>query len=153
MLRSLGLSAAFVLVGATNTNACSTKQPPPTTQKLFARARTVFVAHMVRTEEAQMVWHGETEPIVEGTFRTIEVPEGVPPQDQKVRSPVYGPGNCTMPLISGWDYVFFLVPIVDSFTDTDHNFVWWPDGSFGILNLEVTEVKRKRESFTSCSAK
>ena len=149
MFRSLSLSAALVVVGASIANACSTTEPSPTTEELFAKARAVFAARMVRTEEAQIVLDGKTWPIVEGTFRTIEVLKGEPPQDQKVRSLVYGPGNCTMPLLSGWDYVFFLGPSV--FADSDHNLVWWANGSFGTFNLEGTEPKRKLEELRKLS--
>ena len=103
----------------------------------------------MQTAEAQIVFDGKTWPIVEGTFRTIEVLKGEPPQDQKVRSLVYGPGNCTIPLLSGWDYVFLLGHI--TFADSDHNLVSWPDGSFGLFNIEGTEAKRKLDELRKLS--
>ena len=150
MFRCLSFPAALVVVSATIADACSLATgPSPTTEELVAKARTIFVARIVRTEEAQIVLGGKAWPIVEGTFRTIEVLKGEPPQDQKVRSLIYGPGNCTMPLLSGWDYVFFLGPGV--FADSDHNLVWWANGSFGTYNLEGTEPKRKLEELRKLS--
>lgn len=47
-------------------------------------------------------------PEVEATFRTIEIFKGQPPPDGKVRSFVFGPGNCSVPLLAESDYLFFL---------------------------------------------
>jgi hypothetical protein len=113
-------------------------------EEQFAKATTVFVARIERTEEAQMVAHGASETIVEGTFRTIEVLKGQPPKDRKVRSLVYTGSNCTIPL--RWHYVFFLR------SDNDSNLVWWPTGSFGTDNLGGSEPKSILEERRKLSA-
>lgn len=141
MLRNLLLGAVLlVLAGTTTAGACSTTQPPPTTEEQFAKATRVLVARIVRTEEARMF----EKPIVEGTVRVIEILKGEPPEDGKVRSLVYGPGNCTLPLLAGWDYVFFLY-------DKD-NFVFWPGGSIGNWSLEGKEAKSRLETLRKLSA-
>jgi hypothetical protein len=145
MLRNLCLYAMLALTGANSAIACSSTEPPPNTEQRFAEASAVFVARIVRTDEAKLVYGGETHAIVEGTFRPIEVLKGQPPADGKVRSLVYGPGNCTIPLLAGWDYVFFLVP------GDGHNFVGWPNGSFGTFNIEGTEPKRILEELRKLS--
>ncbi len=86
--------------------ACSSLEKPPTIEKLFAKATTVFVAHVVRTQETDLKVEGI--PIVEGEFRLLEIIKGTPPQDYKVRDFVYGYGNCSLGLLAGLDYVFFL---------------------------------------------
>lgn len=78
--------------------------------QLFANATAVFVARVVRTEEARGVspLTGEPEPIVEATFRLAEILKGQPPPDTKVKSRVWGIGNCAVPLIAAQDYLIFL---------------------------------------------
>jgi hypothetical protein len=146
MLRNLLLGAALLLLaGTTAAMACSTTQPPPTTEEQFAKATRVLVARIVRTEEARMVLPPADEmPIVEGTVRVIEILKGQPPEDGKVRSLVYGPGNCTIPLLAGWDYVFFLYE--------DKNFVQWLGGSVGNWSLEGKEAKSLLEKLRKLSA-
>ncbi|MBV8536257.1 MAG: hypothetical protein JO128_11730 [Alphaproteobacteria bacterium] len=72
-------------------------------------------------------------PDVEASFRTIEIFKGYPPADGKVRSPAFGPGNCSVPLLAGSDYILFLY---------ENNLVLLPGGSELVFNLEGTEVKK-----------
>jgi hypothetical protein len=55
----------------------------------------VFVAHVVRTEEAKelSLLSSEPEPIVEVTFRLVETLKGQPPPVGKVKSLVFSNGN------------------------------------------------------------
>jgi hypothetical protein len=138
LLRKVCLALMVAGVGSYPANACSIAGPPPTIEDHFARAATVFIARIIRTEEAQIVWSGQTEPIVEATFRPIEVLKG---ELAKVRSPTFGPGNCTIPLVAGWTYVFFLHP------GDGHHTVLWPSGSFPAPNLEA---KASRRIWKSC---
>jgi hypothetical protein len=148
MLRNLCIGALLMWGIGAAASACSAPDAPKTTEEKFARATAVFVAHMVRTEEAGlMVMGNHKEPIIEGTFRVIEVLKGRPPEDGKVRSPPYGPGNCTIPLMAGMDYVFFLGP-----SDNKQNFVTWITGSFGTFNLGGTEPKRILDELRKLSA-
>jgi hypothetical protein len=112
----------LLLVGsAAAAHACAGWQST-TIEQGFARASTIFVARIVPTEESQMTLDGEE--LIEGTFRVSEVFKGEPPQDPKVRSWVFQPTNCSIPLLAGWDYVFFLYP------ENDRNFVDATRGSF-----------------------
>jgi hypothetical protein len=114
MFRNLCFCALLTLAGTNAAGACWPADRPhdpeklatwkgPTTEQQFARATAVFVARIVRIEEGQLVLGDRTWPIVEATFRTIEVLKGRPPEDMKVRSLVYGFGNCTIPLLAGWN--------------------------------------------------
>jgi hypothetical protein len=103
--RFLPLLLAMVTLDAL---ACSTLGPPPTVEENFAAASAVFVAHITKTEEILPAKDGVPIPVVAGTFRVLEVLKGMPPADNKVESVVFGPGNCSVPLLAGWDYVFFL---------------------------------------------
>jgi hypothetical protein len=86
--------------------ACSSLGNPKTTEQLFAQASSVFVAHVVRTQEST---HTVSDiPTVEGEFRLVEAIKGTPPPDNKVRDFVYGYGNCSLGLLAGLDYVFFI---------------------------------------------
>jgi hypothetical protein len=120
--------------------ACSTLGPEPTDEELFRKATTVFLARVVRTEEKQHAWRASSKPmpIVEGDFQIVEVLKGQPPVDGKVRDFTFGPGNCSLGLLAGADYIFFIQP-------GQENFVLWPTGSRMIINREGTEVVRLLE--------
>jgi hypothetical protein len=142
LLRTAVLCLALV-ASAAAANACAAGRP---TVKLgFAEAKTVFVARVVRTEEAQVVLDGETHPAVEATVRIGEVFKGEPPQHLKVRSFVYEAANCSIPLLVGWDYVFFLS------ADDDRNFVHTPGGSFAMFELQQGEDKRRLDELRKLS--
>jgi hypothetical protein len=156
MLRKLSLCAALALAGASAASACWPADRPlnteelatwkgPTIEEQFAKATAVFVARIVRTEETRIDMGGSTRPVVEATFQTIEVLKGRPPEDQKVRSLVFGPGNCTIPILAGWSFVLFLRQDTESVLVQDNawNFVWWTTGSFPALNLEAKDVKEE----------
>jgi hypothetical protein len=88
----------------------------PSDEFLFERASAVFVARVVRTDEAWGLTPTGSAPevIVEGTLRIIEVFKGQPPKDGKVKASaaqLCGP----VPLWTAMDYVFFLYD--------DHNFL------------------------------
>ena len=38
----------------------------------------------------------------------VEMLKGPPPADGKIRSRVYGAGNCTIPIMAGIDYLLFI---------------------------------------------
>jgi hypothetical protein len=116
-------------------SACSFATPPPSDEELFAKASAVFIGHVYRVEEAgtthdileeakekvrakadlssieTMAIQNEFEksapsPLVEGTFRVIEVLKGRLPADSKVRSLPFV--FCGGAVVAGVDYLFFL---------------------------------------------
>ena len=114
----LPLIGSVLLLSAVPARAC--KQPSD--EWLFARASAVFLARVVRTDEAWGVTPlgGEPEVIVEGTLRIIEVFKGQPPKDGKVKAAAAQPCG-PVPLWTAMDYVFFLYD--------DHNFLLPNGGS------------------------
>jgi hypothetical protein len=107
--------------------------PTVTDEQRFSRANSVFIAHVIRTEEIEPPHSGADvsrsfadAPIIRATFRTIEVFKGQPPVDATIRSLVFGGGNCTLPIIVGLDYLVFL---------SDDTFVSFPNGSRGLPSL------------------
>lgn len=115
-------------------SACSVRGEPPTDEQLFAQAASVFVAHLIHTEEKfePVGPSKQSVAIVEGEFRLLEVLKGSPPPDNKVRDFVFGPGNCSLGLLAGVDYLFFI-------QDTSHPYVLWPTGSRPFINIKGTE--------------
>src|SRR5262249_47367517 len=106
-MRRLTLSGLLLLIATGAAMACSSIEPV-SDERSFANASAVFVGHVLRTEETQSpdpqpADHATTR-MVEATVRTIEVLKGQPPADGKVRSLVYGPGNCSVALLAGVDY-------------------------------------------------
>jgi hypothetical protein len=126
------IAGGFGLLACMSTaQACSSTEPPQSRAQLFARASTVFTAHLLRTEEIPPTITPMAD--VEATFRTIEIFKGQPPADGKVRTFVYGPGNCSVPLLAGSDYLFFLY---------ENNYVLLLPGGFELFwNLEGTEAR------------
>jgi hypothetical protein len=127
----------YMLITTTPAVACSTLEPISDAQ-LFARASSVFVAHVFRTEETtgKSPLPGGSEVLVEANFRVVETLKGRPPTDGKVRSFVWGPGNCNVFLIAGFDYLFFI---------GDDTFVLSLDGSRIITLKGYKDVVRKTE--------
>jgi hypothetical protein len=95
-----------MLVNTTSVRACSYERL--SVEQLYAKASTVFVAHIVRTEEAAGLSPLSVKPeaIVEATFRLVENLKGQPPPDGKVKSLVWSNGNCSVLLAAGLDYLF-----------------------------------------------
>lgn len=128
--------ASFLLAAATNAWACSVAHPEePTTEYFFRNAATVLVARMTKVEEIEATDEFAGFPLVEGTLRSIELLKGKLPAGNKVRGLVYGPGNCSIPFIAGWDYILYL--------DGEHNFVLWPSGSEAYINIEEEEPQEE----------
>jgi hypothetical protein len=132
MLRLLLLFYGIAsLINAAPAHACSFDRLSD--EQLFARASTVLVAHVVRTEEALGLspLSDKPEVIVEASFRVIEVLKGPLPTDGKVKSFMPRNGNCSVLLLPATDYLFFL--------NNDLNFVEISDGSRPIF-LEGAEI-------------
>lgn len=135
--RLLAFAALFCVVGASSGYACSRDPniPAPTLDELFAQAATVFVAHIVEVQEitaTDMEKHRTG--TVQAAFRQIEILKGSPPASGYVTSDAYSYGNCTLPLLAGADYVFFM--------KNDNDPIKTLDGSSGpILNLKGTQVQ------------
>ncbi len=77
-------------------------------EEQFAHATSVFIGHIVQTKEIEDTIDGQPEMIIEGTFRVVEMLKGSPPANGKIKSRVYGPGNCTIPIMAGTDYLLFI---------------------------------------------
>jgi hypothetical protein len=100
--------AAMLLLGKLEVAEACSMPNPPSDEQLFEKASTVFIGHIIRTEEIQFRYPqaASTGPAVEGAFRLIEVLKGEPPPDGKVVGPI--PAMCMMPLMVGLDYIIFL---------------------------------------------
>jgi hypothetical protein len=141
-----------LLAGIDTARACSYSpgHGPPTEEQLFARASAVFVARIVRVEEAGTVRVLESGPpatAVEAAFRLKEVLKGMPPPDGKVRAPAIT--ICALPLLAGVDYVFFLYG--DNFVHTSFGagarpLLDWPSRSLASRVLARLREVSKKES-------
>ncbi|MBV9458711.1 MAG: hypothetical protein JO141_14495, partial [Bradyrhizobium sp.] len=107
---------------------------------MFSQASTVFVAHLTSVSEVPAPDDVKKayKNIIEGTFDIIEPIKGVPPPGKKVRSTPYGIGNCTIPLLAGADYIFYL--------RSEDDYIMFVTGSAGpIMNLDGKAVREKLE--------
>jgi hypothetical protein len=141
VLRSIPLSILLWLWGMPNGHACSLGPPgtpEPTEEDLFSKASAVFIGHLTKTEEIMPRGKGKYEAgEIEGTFNLVEVLKGEPPADHKIKSMIYGPGNCTLPLLSGFDYILF--------TNNDDKYITTFSGSSAELNLDAPRVRERLE--------
>jgi hypothetical protein len=139
--RLFGFAALFCVIAASNGYSCSRMPgtPQPTPEELFAQAATVFVAHVIKVQEMTASDTDKHETgTVQATFRAIETLKGSPPSSSYVLSDMYSYGNCTLPLLAGADYIFFMKH------DNDH--INSLEGSAGpILNLHATQVQSSLE--------
>ncbi|MGB3810516.1 MAG: hypothetical protein WA943_10495 [Parvibaculum sp.] len=128
----------FLLTCATNALACSVD---PSAQRrpedLFSDAATVVVAHLTKVEEIDAPNENNRMGVIQGTFRPIEVIKGKLPAGNKVKSPAFGPGNCSIPLLAGMDYVFYL--------DGKLNYVTWVTGSELLDELDSPSARQVLE--------
>lgn len=140
--RSFRTASAFlrIRVGATllvaalcsvplDSVACSTRGSPPSDSELFARASEVFVARVTSTKLARFNrrlcdWQAEECEYVRASYTLIEQIKGRTPQRGHVKDVTFGIGNCSLGLMAGWYYVFYI--------SDEHRAVLHPDGSFAV---------------------
>jgi hypothetical protein len=133
------IAGSLSLVLAMPAMACSSLKPFPTEDQLFASSSAVFLAHLQRVEEVGSVTPntehgaGNGDKIVEGTFRLLETIKGQPPADNKIKSLAYGTGNCSLPLLAGNDYLFFL--------ESDNFVLLWHGGAEALINIESAPTR------------
>jgi hypothetical protein len=104
-------------------------------EDVFARAKSVFRARIVEVRLSKFSdpsrLAGQLD-VVEGRFEVEEVYKGSPPTSGIVRDFVLLPGNCSLGLFPGWQYVF--VP-------DEQDFVLTPTQSIAFFNPDAPEPK------------
>ena len=128
------LTLVLVLLAIPDADACSMEEKTTEEQK-FAMAKEVFLVRMVRVEESTQPHRiGNTEvKTVTGTYKLLEVFKGEPKDGDTVTDFVFTPGNCSLGIMAGLYYVFFIRP--------DNRLVLWVNGSRGYINLEGSVPK------------
>jgi hypothetical protein len=132
----------FICIGiaAPAAEACS-RRTKPTDAQLFSEAESVFVARVLTTKVRRASrWQCDAEEVgeceyVEGRYELVDVLKGAPRSRGKVRDLVFGPGNCSLGLLAGFYYVFYV--------NNGDNFVLHIDGSFP---LGPTYEDRERQA-------
>jgi hypothetical protein len=130
--------ACLLLLFARPAMACSSLKQP-TDQELFANAASVFRARVTEVKLASLVdpeQPSRTVEVVEARYEVKEVFKGAPPASGIVRDLPYGPGNCSLGLLPGMEYVFF---------PGKYEMVLLFSGSFAFFNAEAKEIKQRLE--------
>lgn len=140
----LATTFVLLLVSATATFACSFKQR--TDEQLIAEAKNVFRARVTEVKLASLVDPtnaARTFEVVEARYEVKEVLKGAPPTSGIVRDLPFGPGNCSLGLLPGLEYVFL---------PGEHEMVLAPSGSFAYFNTEGTAVQPRLDSLRKLAA-
>jgi hypothetical protein len=120
------------LASSVAAQACSFKHLSD--EELVAKSKTIFWARVTETRLTTL--QDPTDPkrsfeVVEARYEVKEVFKGEPPASGVIRDLPYGPGNCSLGLMPGVEYVF--IP-------GEYDMVLLPTGSFGHFNPEGRTV-------------
>lgn len=134
-----------LLFTAAPTLACSfTPQP---LEVHFAKSKNVFRARVIETKLAGLQNPEnplERTEVIEAKFEVKEIFKGGTTASGVVRDVPFMPGNCGLGLVPGMEYVFF---------PGEYDLVLAPDGSFGFLDANGTDVRPKLEQLRVLAAK
>ena len=142
----IAVLSACLLFAPLRAAACSA-QETTTDEEKFARAKEVFLARVVRVEEAAKPerWGSVEFKAVQGTYKLLEVFKGEPRDGDTVLDFVFNPGNCSLGIMAGLYYVFFIRP--------ENRLVLWVGGSRGYINLEGSVPKADLARFRALAKK
>lgn len=143
-LALLVYAAILACMSAPVASACSTS--PQSDRHQFDDPRTIFRARIVATSLAPFQKSEPTKPlevmdgntIIKGQYQWIETFKGRPFSQGSVVSLPYLPGSCGIPLIAGWEYVFYVGE-----EHGDSNYVDMTGGSFGFFNPDGKQTKAR----------
>ena len=124
-----------ILSLAQSAMACQWKQRP--TEEIVAGAKSIFRARVTEVKLLEprppaLDRYPKVFEAVEARYDVLETFKGEPPSAGIVRDFMFAPGNCSLGLFPGWEYIF--IP------DSD-GMVPLPTGSFGYFNREAKAVK------------
>ena len=145
-MRATVLATLLASLVAARAEACSIRDLATEDEK-FARAKEVFLARIVRVEEtgkAERIGGGEVK-TVQATYKLMEVFKGAPKDGDTVLDFVFTPGNCSLGIMPGLYYVFFILP--------ENRLVLWVNGSRGYINLDGSTPKADFERFRALARK
>lgn len=140
------LFGILLAASAFRADACSLPELPSDEAK-FAQAKEVFLARVVRVEETGKSERLGTSEVktVQGTYKLIETFKGEPKDNDTVLDFVFTPGNCSLGIMPGLYYVFFVRP--------ENRLVLWINGSRGYINLDGSVPKRDLQRFRMLGGK
>ena len=145
-MRRILLAIFQALLATASAEACSIRDLA-TEEEKFARAKEVFLARIVRVEEtgkAERIGGGEVR-TVQATYKLMEVFKGDPKDGDTVLDFVFSPGNCSLGIMAGLYYVFFIQP--------ENRLVLWVNGSRGYINPDGSTPKSDFERFRALARK
>ena len=142
----MAVLSACLLFAPLRAAACSVEERISDEEK-FARAKEVFLARVIRVEEAATParWGSVEFKAVQGTYKLLEVFKGEPKDGDTVLDFVFNPGNCSLGIMAGLYYVFFIRP--------ENRLVLWVGGSRGYINLEGSVPKADIARFRTLGRK
>jgi hypothetical protein len=116
-------------------------------EQLFSEATSIFRARVTEVKLATLDDPSQPErktEVVEARYVVKEVLKGTPPLSGVVRDLPFGPGNCSLGLLPGLEYVF--VP-------GEYEMVLLPSGSFAYFNESGAAVKSRLQALREYAAR
>lgn len=114
-IRGLAWVAALYAVASVQAVACSRAGGPPALEDTIRDADEIFIARLNSAAETQLpapsavpASDGDELLAVEGRYTLIKALKGQPASHGTVNDLPFAPGNCSLGLMPGWDYVFFI---------------------------------------------
>lgn len=135
------IAYSLLVIFNSSAKACQFEDSSASIDVFYKKATTVFTAHLNETRERRdyilRVLIDKPVPIVEGKFEVVEELKGKPPTDGIVRDLPFGPGNCSIPLLVGLDYLFMWGE-----TDGEYHYVGMPTGSRPLHSLKSEAAQK-----------
>jgi hypothetical protein len=136
-----------LVIWAITSSAMACQWKERSTEQIFSEAQSVFRARVI---EVKLVTPRpdvfadapKALQVVEARYDVLEKFKGEPPSSGVVRDFTFAPGNCSLGLMPGWEYIF--VP-------GQRDMVLLGSGSFGYFNPDAERVKPRIDEFRKLS--
>ena len=140
-----------ILTYPLNAFACSCDRTA-TDESRFNEADTVLLAEVTNTRLVKTSYEGEELEIVEADFKAIEIFKEGAETTNFVRGLSFGFGNCSVGLMSGMEYIFYISTENEEYGEEFNYFVNMCDGSTAV-NIHRNNFEEELEKLRNFGKK
>ena len=138
----LFLTLIFTQLISNYAGACS--GPRYTGKAAFENAKRVFRAKILQTELVFENYEGSDYEIINSKYELLEVYKGNVSENGIVKTIPFFPGNCSVALLTGSEYVIYL---------GEDDFVYDFNGTWGYLDSEIKKTAEELREIKSYASK